>query len=160
VEAVRKAEPGDAGELAALSSACLDALAGQRGGPLLLAHHQPSPAGAFEAGAFASLLADATRLALVGTIDDVVVGMALGRIETLRDGDRLGQMDGCYVDPGARSIGLGHLLIDSLMAWFETEHCVGADGIALPGDRDGKNFFESAGFKARLLVMHRAIGPG
>ncbi len=159
MEAVRKAEPGDARDLVALSSECLLGLADQRGGPLLVAQ-RPTPAGAFEPEAFAALLADPTRLTLVGTIDQAVMGMALGRIETLRDGDRLGQLDGCYVHPGARSVGLGHLLIDSLMSWFEAERCTGADGIALPGDRDTKNFFESAGFKARLLVMHRAIEPG
>lgn len=159
MEAVRKAEPGDAHDLVALSSECVVGLADQRGGPLLLAH-RPELAGAFETDAFAARLADPTRLTLVGTIDHVVMGMALGRIETLRDGDRLGRLDGCYVDPGARSVGLGHLLIDSMMSWFEAERCIGADGIVLPGDRDGKNFFESAGFKARLLVMHRAIEPG
>jgi GNAT superfamily N-acetyltransferase len=159
VEAVRKAEPGDAHDLVALSSECVVGLADQRGGPLLLAH-RPELAGAFETDAFAARLADPTRLTLVGTIDHVVMGMALGRIETLRDGDRLGRLDGCYVDPGARSVGLGHLLIDSMMSWFEAERCIGADGIVLPGDRDGKNFFESAGFKARLLVMHRVIEPG
>jgi GNAT superfamily N-acetyltransferase len=159
VEAVRKAEPGDAHDLVALSSECILGLADQRGGPLLVAH-RPELAGAFETDAFAARLADPTRLTLVGTIDQVVMGMALGRIETLRDGDRLGRLDGCYVDPGARSVGLGHLLIDSMMSWFEAERCIGADGIVLPGDRDGKNFFESAGFKARLLVMHRAIEPG
>jgi GNAT superfamily N-acetyltransferase len=143
----------------ALSSECILGLADQRGGPLLVAH-RPELAGAFETDAFAARLADPTRLTLVGTIDQVVMGMALGRIETLRDGDRLGRLDGCYVDPGARSVGLGHLLIDSMMSWFEAERCIGADGIVLPGDRDGKNFFESAGFKARLLVMHRAIEPG
>lgn len=159
MEAVRKAEPGDAHDLVALSSECVLGLADQRGGPLLLAH-RPELAGAFETDAFAARLADPTRLTLVGTIDHVVMGMALGRIETLRDGGRLGRLDGCYVDPGARSVGLGHLLIDSMMSWFEAERCIGADGIVLPGDRDGKNFFESAGFKARLLVMHRAIEPG
>jgi hypothetical protein len=159
VEAVRKAEPADAHDLVALSSACVLGLADQRGGPLLIAH-RPELAGAFETDAFAARLADPTRLTLVGTIDQVVMGMALGRIETLRDGDRLGQLDGYYVDPGARSVGLGHLLIDSMMSWFEAERCIGADGIVLPGDRNGKNFFESAGFKARLLVMHRAIEPG
>lgn len=159
MEAVRKAEPGDAHDLVALSSECVVGLADQRGGPLLLAH-RPELAGAFETDAFAARLADTTRLTLVGTIDHVVMGMALGRIETLRDGDRLGRLDGCYVDPGARSVGLGHLLIDSMMSWFEAERCIGADGIVLPGDRDGKNFFESAGFKARLLVMHRVIEPG
>lgn len=159
MEAVRKAAPGDAHDLTALSAECLEGLAGQRGGPLLVAHRPPL-AGAFETEALAALLADPTRLALVGTIDQAVMGMALGRIETLRDGDRLGQLDSCYVLPGARSVGLGHLLIDSLMSWFQAERCIGADGIALPGDRHGKNFFESAGFKARLLVMHRAIEPG
>jgi GNAT superfamily N-acetyltransferase len=159
VEAVRKAEPGDVHDLVALSSECILGLADQRGGPLLVAH-RPELAGAFETDAFAARLADPTRLTLMGTIDQVVMGMALGRIETLRDGDRLGRLDGCYVDPGARSVGLGHLLIDSMMSWFEAERCIGADGIVLPGDRDGKNFFESAGFKARLLVMHRAIEPG
>jgi GNAT superfamily N-acetyltransferase len=159
VEAVRKAEPGDAADLVALSEDCLQGLADQRGGPLLVAQ-RPALAGAFETDAFTALLADPTRLALVGTIDQAVMGMALGRIETLRDGDRLGHLDGCYVYPGARSVGLGHLLIDSLMSWFQAERCMGADGIALPGDRQGKNFFESAGFKARLLVMHRAIEPG
>jgi GNAT superfamily N-acetyltransferase len=158
VEAVRKAEPGDAHDLVTLSSECVLGLADQRGGPLLVAH-RPELAGAFETDAFAARLADPTRLTLVGTIDQVVMGMALGRIETLRDGDRLGRLDGCYVDPGARSVGLGHLLVDSMMSWFEAERCIGADGIVLPGDRDGKNFFESAGFKARLLVMHRAIEP-
>jgi GNAT superfamily N-acetyltransferase len=158
VEAVRKAEPGDAHDLVSLSSECVLGLADQRGGPLLVAH-RPELAGAFETDAFAARLADPTRLTLVGTIDQVVMGMALGRIETLRDGDRLGRLDGCYVDPGARSVGLGHLLVDSMMSWFEAERCIGADGIVLPGDRDGKNFFESAGFKARLLVMHRAIEP-
>ena len=160
MEAVRKAEPGDAHDLQALSAQCAQALSDQRGGPLLLAHHQPPLSGLFGPEAFAALLADRTRLTMVGTIDSAVMGVALGRIETLRDGDRLGQLDGCYVDPGARSIGLGHLLVDALMAWFEGEGCLGVDGIALPGDREGKNFFESAGFKARLLVMHRAIEPG
>jgi GNAT superfamily N-acetyltransferase len=160
VEAVRKAAPGDSHDLVALSAQCVEGLAGQRGGPLLLAHLHPTLAGMFETEAFAALLADRTRLTMVGTIDDVVMGVALGRIETLRDGDRLGQLDGCYVDPGARSVGLGHLLVDSLVAWFESVGCMGVDGLALPGDRDGKNFFESAGFKARLLVMHRTIEPG
>lgn len=159
MEAVRKAEPGDAHELRALASECVQDLANQRGGPLLVAQ-RPTLTGVFETEAFAARLADPTRLALVGTIDQAVMGMALGRIETLGDGDRLGQLDSCYVHPGARSVGLGHLLIDTLMSWFEAERCIGADGIALPGDRDGKNFFESAGFKARLLVMHRAIEPG
>ena len=33
----------------------------------------------------------------------------------------------------------------------------GIDATALPGDRLAKNFFESAGFKARRLIMHKRL---
>ena len=33
----------------------------------------------------------------------------------------------------------------------------GVDATALPGHRQAKNFFERAGFTARLLVMHHAV---
>ena len=33
----------------------------------------------------------------------------------------------------------------------------GVDATALPGDRLTKNFFESNGFTARLLIMHRRL---
>jgi hypothetical protein len=29
--------------------------------------------------------------------------------------------------------------------------------MALPGDREAKNFFEASGFKARLLTMHHTF---
>jgi GNAT superfamily N-acetyltransferase len=54
-------------------------------------------------------------------------------------------------------VGLGRLLLDTALVWFRAEGCTGVDGSALPGDRDAKQFFESAGFKARLLVMHLSL---
>ena len=41
--------------------------------------------------------------------------------------------------------------------WLREQGCVGVDGTALPGDRGAKNFYESAGFKARMLTMHREL---
>ena len=41
---------------------------------------------------------------------------------------------------------------------MEERGCRWVDGTALPGDRGAKNFYESAGFKARLLTMHRDLG--
>ena len=67
-------------------------------------------------------------------------------------------LDACYVEPGARGVGLGRLLLDAAVAWLEAQGCPGVDGVALPGDRAAKSFYESAGFKARLLTMHRALG--
>ena len=68
-----------------------------------------------------------------------------------------GVLDLCFVESGAREVGLGHLLVEHALAWFREQGCTGVDGSAHPGDRAAKNFFESAGFKARLLVMHRPL---
>ena len=47
--------------------------------------------------------------------------------------------------------------MDQVLAWCTDHQCRGIDGFAFPGDRGAKSFFESAGFKARLLVMHRDL---
>ena len=70
---------------------------------------------------------------------------------------RRGVLDACYVEPGARGVGLGRLLLDAAVVLAGGPRVRGVDGIALPGDRGAKNFYESAGFKARLLTMHRQI---
>ena len=36
---------------------------------------------------------------------------------------------------------------------------VGIDSLALPGDRETKNFFETFGLKARAIVVHRSLRP-
>ena len=54
-------------------------------------------------------------------------------------------------------MGLGRLLLDAVGGLAGGRGCRGVDGTALPGDREAKNFYESAGFKARLLTMHRAL---
>ena len=94
---------------------------------------------------------------LVGTLDEVVTGFGLCHVEDLGPPGRRGVLDACYVEVGARGVGLGRLLLDALVSWLEEQGCGGVDGIALPGDRGAKNFYEAAGFKARLLTMHRRI---
>ena len=69
----------------------------------------------------------------------------------------LGIVDACYVEPEARGVGVGRALLDDLVAWFASSGCRGVDVTALPGDRATKNFLEGAGFKARLLTMHRTL---
>ena len=47
-------------------------------------------------------------------------------------------------------MGVGHLLLDGARRPGSRTRCrQDVDGTALPGDRQAKNFFESAGFKAR-----------
>jgi len=104
------------------------------------------------------LIADARCLVVMGTLDGVVTGMAVCHHEERGIHGRQGRLDACYVEPGARGVGLGRLLLDTALAWLESEGCAGADGVALPGDRTAKSFFEAAGFKARMITMHRPLG--
>jgi GNAT superfamily N-acetyltransferase len=107
-------------------------------------------------GGLDRLMADARRRVLVGTVDDVVVGLAMGRIDAVGE-TTLGIVDAFYVEPDARGVGVGRVLVEDLVAWFTASGCRGVDVTALPGDRQTKNFLEGAGFKARLLTMHRSL---
>jgi ribosomal protein S18 acetylase RimI-like enzyme len=94
---------------------------------------------------------------LAGTIDDTVVGYAVARTEMLRTGQVLGVIEDLVVEEAARGVAVGERLMGDLLAWFEGRDCFGVDAIALPGDRETKNFFEGSGFSARLLVMHHRM---
>jgi GNAT superfamily N-acetyltransferase len=94
---------------------------------------------------------------VVGTIDDVVIGFGVGRLERLRDGRLLGIIDELFVEPEARAVGVGDAIVEELLLFFVANGCIGADALALPGNRATKNFFEQHGFVARSLVMHRSF---
>ena len=93
----------------------------------------------------------------MGTLDDVVVAFAVSTVGEDGRGVRRGRLDACFVEEGARGVGVGRLLLDRSLAWMAEQGCAGVDGTALPGDRGAKSFYESAGFKARLLTMHRPL---
>lgn len=103
------------------------------------------------------LLGHPDHRVLVGTIDGVVMGYAVGRLERLDDGSRLGVIDDIFVEEGARGIGVGEGMINDLIAWCTEAGCIGIDAMALPGHRQTKNFFEDSGFSARQLVMHHRL---
>jgi GNAT superfamily N-acetyltransferase len=158
VEVVRDAVPADAGRLDELARDLIASVTGQRGGAELVGPGEPTPLGILGARTFDELLTDPDRRILVGTLDGVATGVAACRLAVRADGSRTGVLDACYVEPGARGMGLGHLLAEEALRWFRDTGCVGVDGVALPGDRVAKQFFESVGFKARMLTMHRPLG--
>src|SRR5688572_8678405 len=126
-----------------------------RGGAVFSAR-EARDGGAVEAS-FAADVADDGVCVLTGTIDDTVIGYAVGRTEALRDGSTLGVITDLYVDDGARSVGVGEAMMGQLLEWFRSRGCAGVDATALPGNRATKNFFEESGFTARLLVMHHRL---
>lgn len=107
--------------------------------------------------AYAKLLDRDDTAVVVGTIDDFVIGLGVGRVERLRDGRDLGIIEELFVEPEARSIGVGEAIVDLLLDFFRAQGCIGADALALPGNRATKNFFEQHGFVARSIVMHRPL---
>jgi hypothetical protein len=54
-------------------------------------------------------------------------------------------------------VGVGEAVMDHLVAWCRAQGCFGVDSLALPGDRQTKNFFESFGLVARAIVVHRPL---
>ncbi len=157
MEAVRPARRDDAGRCAELCSQALRDVNEQRGGPLFTRQETGLVAKALlRPGGLARLLADPSRRVLVGTVDDVVVGIATGRAEAVGEAS-VGRIDACYVEPEARGVGVGRALLDVLVGWLGAAGCRGVDATALPGDRLTKNFLEAAGFKARLITMHRPL---
>ncbi len=156
VEQVRTAGPDDVTRLVELTAAFDEAAGGRRGGDRTL----PTDAGGRTPdamdGAVGAYVTGEGRTALVGLLDGWVAGAALCRVDG-SGGGRRGILDVCFVEPGAREVGLGRLLLDRSLDWFRSEGCTGVDGSAFPGDREAKQFFEAAGFKARLLVMHLSL---
>jgi GNAT superfamily N-acetyltransferase len=153
-EAARTATEADMAQVAALAGAATAEKLGQKGGALWARREgRPAP----QEATLRSALGRPDQEVAVGTLDGVVVGYGVVRTETLVDGGLLGVIEDIYVDPGARAVGVGETLMNHLIDWCRAQGCFGVDSLALPGDRDTKNFFESFGLVARAIVVHRPL---
>jgi GNAT superfamily N-acetyltransferase len=157
VALARLAQPADAERCAQLCREALSALQERRGGALFARRETGLLAKALlRPGGLSLVVSDSRRRVVVGAVDDVIVGLAVGRVDPVGEAS-LGVVDALYVDPAHRGGGVGHALLDTLMEWFGESGCRSVDATALPGDRETKSFFEAAGFKARLVTMHRSL---
>jgi ribosomal protein S18 acetylase RimI-like enzyme len=154
IEAVRRATKDDVARIADLARVAIAELIATKGGPVWARRE-----GRIEPldESIRAAIADRDTVALVGTIDDVVVGYAIAAAEVLADNGRLARLTDLYVEKGARDVGVGELLLDSVLAWATEAGCFGIDSIVLPGNRETKNFFESAGMIARAIIVHRPL---
>jgi ribosomal protein S18 acetylase RimI-like enzyme len=162
MEHARFATPDDRPALALLAAEAREESRAKRGGNLLVNRELAALAeldllDAANATSPASDAHGATKVVVVGTIDEVVVGYARLRIETLRTDETIAMIDELYVDPEARGVGVGEAIMDLLVEHARRHDCIGIDAVALPGDRQTKNFFETFGLTARAIVVHRAL---
>lgn len=152
---VRPATAGDLDVVADLATTAIAELRPMRGGEVWyrqVARREPTKSSLFDD------LNDGGATVLVGCIDDTIVGYAAARVEHVREG-KLAVVSDLYVLEGARAVGIGESLMDALLDWARDRNCFGIDSIALPGDRQTKNFFESFGLKARAIIVHRSLLP-
>ncbi len=156
MEHARAARADDIGEIAQLAHLLLEELEPTRGGALWARRERRD--GPYE-DTYGALLARDDAFVVVGTVHDVVVGFGVVLLETLRDGGVLGVVTDLFVDPGARSVGVGEAMVERIIGFCTDHHCVGIDALVLPGHRAAKNFFEESGFTARALVMHHKPTP-
>ncbi len=153
-EGARLAAEADLGIIAELGAQAAAEKAPMRGGSVwarLEARRQP-----LEASLLDDLHSDEACL-VVGTIDAAVVGYGAVRLVALHDGALLGRVGDIYVLPGARGVGVGEAMMERLLGWARRRGCVGVDSLALPGDRNTKNFFETHGLVARSITVHRSL---
>ena len=153
MEHARPAVEADLPRIVELAEALRAELRPMRGGRALVPARAREPLDV----AYGALVDDPDALLAVGTIDDVVLGFAAVHVETLRDGGALGVVTDLFVEPDARSVGIGEALVGLIVEFCAARGCIGIDAAALPGHRAAKNFFEGHGFTARSLVMHRSL---
>lgn len=150
------ASPEDDEALSAMAAAAITEQLPVRGGTVWgVRELAPRPA----PEAFAAVRDRGGRMWLA-KLDGATVGYAGVEIERLADGTSLGIVTDLYTVPEAREVGVGEALISTAISYCEDRGCIGIDSLALPGNRHTKNFFETFGFKTRLLVVHRPLEGG
>lgn len=149
------AGPDDVEVIAALADTATEELTPHRGGEMWRRREaRPGP----HEPAVATMLADPARHVVIGgRIDGVIVGYAVASVEPLHDGRTIADLTDLYVLPDGRGVGVGEAMMLAVTEWAAATGCIGVDSIALPGDRETKNFFESFGLVARALRVHRSI---
>ncbi|MBW3580595.1 MAG: GNAT family N-acetyltransferase [Actinobacteria bacterium] len=156
MEAARPAVADDLTCLARLAEQAVAEQSGERGGSVWAQRETRALPAEASLGA---AIDDPDQLVLAGTIDHAVIGYAVVCLELLRNDEVLGVVTDLFVEPEARGVGVGEQLVEMVLDWCRQRRCCGVDALALPGNRDTKNFFETFGFTARALIVHRPLAP-
>ncbi len=106
---------------------------------------------------FKEILEEPQSVLNLGLIDEVAVGFIYGRVEELlpqASGQVVGVIHLVFTEFDARGVGVGEAMLHGVLDDFRSRGISLFDARVLPGHRHAKNFFEAAGFSARLIIMH------
>ena len=109
-------------------------------------------------GSVLGLVERSDACVVVGEIDGVSLGFLVAVEEPLLDPLAdcfIGVIQLIFTDLDARGVGVGAAMLDVAMAHLAERGIDLFDARVSPGHRMAKNFFESNGFKARSITMHR-----
>ena len=95
----------------------------------------------------------------MGLIDEVLFGFGTAHMDRERR-QPVAVVNMLHVEIPAREVGVGEAILEVVLAWADERGAYGIDAPALPGSRNTKAFFETNGFTARLLIMHRPLQNG
>ncbi|HET8929691.1 MAG TPA: GNAT family N-acetyltransferase [Acidimicrobiales bacterium] len=154
-EAARRGTPTDRADIDALRVEARAATREVRGGAALWGRDRP--ASVTEPVLAAALAGAADSCVLLGTLDGMGAGYLLARALDTDGSGRVAEVVELWVTPQARGIGVGEALMEELIDWANELDCGEVDALALPGDRDTKNFFESHGLVARAISVSRRL---
>ena len=110
------------------------------------------------AASVAGLIGSPDAIVVVGTIDGVPLGFLVATVEGMLDragGRRVGVIRYIFSTDAARGVGIGQAMFDLAVDELREREIDVFDAVVSPGHRLAKNFFESQGFRARLIVMNR-----
>ena len=103
---------------------------------------------------WAHRLGEQRSATVVAGVDVSVLGFAT---LCLLPGSAVAAVEAVYVTAGARSVGLGELLLGEALAAAKRLGATSIEAQALPGDRETKNLFERQGLVARLITVSREL---
>jgi GNAT superfamily N-acetyltransferase len=149
MERARLAETDDRAACARLLDEGRDGARAMRGGPALLGRETTETLLERWNGPGTGLF--------VGEYEGAVVGLLAVSLSEPVAGRVSGLIECCYVEPGARGVGVGSSLMEAAVVWGRDQGCTDVDALALPGDRQTKQRLEAAGFTARLLTLSRRL---
>lgn len=152
---VRPATHADSERLVALRDRAIEETTGRRGGSVL-ASELTGRAGDIRGGTEGVAVAELHARDEAAAVEPAAVGYVTLQTEGAAPG--VAAIRELYVEPRARTIGVGSALLEAAVAIALEHGCTSIDAVALPGDRATKNFFEDHGMVARAITVNRVIG--